>query len=108
VVIENIDALDLIRREDGPETLFYCDPPYSHSTRTARQVYGAFEMTEAQHQRLLDVLLACRGKVMLSGYPSPMYDHTLAGWTKHTFDLPNNASGAKAKDRETEVLWCNF
>jgi hypothetical protein len=24
------------------------------------------------------------------------------------FDLPNNAARGKQKDRETEVLWCNF
>lgn len=108
VVVENMPALDLIRREDTPDTLFYCDPPYLHSTRTAPKAYGTFEMTEEQHRELLDVLRQCKGKVMLSGYPSPLYDETLAAWTRHTFDLPNQASGAKVKSRETEVLWCNF
>jgi hypothetical protein len=32
----------------------------------------------------------------------------LAGWTRHTFDLPNNAASGTTKVRETEVLWCNF
>lgn len=108
VVIEHMPALELIRREDGPATLFYCDPPYLHSTRTARKAYGTFEMSEAEHRELLDVLRQCKGKVMLSGYPSPLYDEILSDWTRHTFDLPNQASGAKTKDRETEVLWCNF
>jgi DNA adenine methylase len=108
VVVENMPALELIRREDGPATLFYCDPPYLHSTRTARKAYGSFEMTEAQHQELLDVFRQCKGKVMVSGYPSKLYDDALADWTRYTFDLPNQASGAKVKDRETEVLWCNF
>ena len=26
--IENIDALELIKRYDSKETLIYCDPPY--------------------------------------------------------------------------------
>jgi DNA adenine methylase len=108
VAVENMPAVELIRREDEPSTLFYCDPPYLHSTRTARKAYGTFEMTEAQHQELLDVLRQCKGKVMLSGYPSKLYDDTLAEWTRHTFDLPNQASGAKTKGREIEVLWCNF
>lgn len=107
VVIENMLALDLIRREDVPGTLFYCDPPYLHSTRSATEVY-AHEMSELDHQALLSALTQCRGKVMLSGYPSTLYDRTLACWNRHTFDLPNHASGAKAKERETEVLWCNF
>jgi len=107
VVIENLPALDLIRREDGPGTLFYCDPPYLHATRAVRNAY-AFEMTEGAHRELLGLLRQCRSKVMLSGYPSELYDRTLAGWTRHTFDLPNHAAGGARKGRETEVLWCNF
>jgi DNA adenine methylase len=107
VVIEEMPALDLIRREDTPNTLFYCDPPYLHETRAATDAYD-FEMTEADHRALLEVLLACKGKVMLSGYPSSLYDKALSAWTRHTFDLPNNAAGGKEKARETEVLWCNF
>jgi DNA adenine methylase len=107
VGLENMHAPDLIQREDTPGTLFYCDPPYLHETRTAKKVYG-FEMTEADHRKLLGVLRQCRGKVMLSGYPSRLNDEALAGWTRHTFDLPNHAAGGSAKGRETEVVWCNF
>jgi DNA adenine methylase len=57
---------------------------------------------------VLDVLLACKGKVMLSGYPSELYERRLAGWTRHNFDIANHAAGGKVKGRETEVLWCNF
>jgi DNA adenine methylase len=107
VLVQCRSALDVIRQFDRPETLFYLDPHYPPDTRSARTAYGDFEMTEAEHRALLDVLLRCRGKVMLSGYPSALYDTALAGWTRHTIDLPNNAAGGKAKDRETEVLWCN-
>jgi DNA adenine methylase len=48
------------------------------------------------------------GKVMLSGYPSALYDAALEGWSRHTLDLPNNAAGGKSKRRMTKVLWCNF
>ena len=65
-------------------------------------------MTERDHQELLDLLRSVTGKVMLSGYPSPLYEQALAGWTRHTFDLPNNAASGDTKDRETEVVWCNF
>jgi DNA adenine methylase len=97
----------LIRREDTPATLFYCDPPYLHETRATTDAY-AFEMTEADHAELLDVLKGCKGKVMLSGYPSALYDASLACWNRHAFDLPNHAAGGKSKARATEVLWCNF
>jgi DNA adenine methylase len=107
VVIENLEARDLIRQWDDPATLFYCDPPYLHETRTARSAY-AFEMKEHHHRWLLDVLEECRGKVMLSGYPSQLYDTRLTSWNRHTFNLANHAAGGKKKGRETEVLWCNF
>jgi DNA adenine methylase len=71
-------------------------------------VYGALEMSEADHRELLAVLRSCKGKVMLSGYPSALYDEELPGWECHTQDVPNHASGAKVKDRETECLWCNL
>jgi hypothetical protein len=37
-----------------------------------------------------------------------LYDTTLAGWTRHDFDLPNNAAGGAAKRRMMECVWCNF
>lgn len=107
VVIENMPAVSLIRREDTPDTLFYCDPPYVHETRASQDVY-AHEMKEEDHRELLGALKECRGKVMLSGYAHPLYDDALAGWTRHTFDLPNNAAGGASKRRMTEVVWCNY
>jgi DNA adenine methylase len=107
VVILNHDALDVIRQEDGPDTLFYLDPPYLPETRTATEVY-AYDMTADQHRELLEVVCWCKGRVMLSGYPSEMYDRRLRGWTRHTFVLPNQAAGGRRKRRMTEVVWCNF
>jgi DNA adenine methylase len=101
-------ALEVIRQEDTPATLFYLDPPYLHQTRAATRVYGRFEMAEADHRELLDTLPRVRGKVILSGYASDLYDKALAGWHRHTRDLPNNAAGGQTKRRMTEVLWCNF
>jgi DNA adenine methylase len=100
-------ALDVIRQQDTQDTLFYCDPPYLHETRKSRKAY-AFEMTEQDHRDLLEALRGCKGKVMLSGYPSALYDQALADWTRHAFDLPNNAAGGPTKARQTEVVWCNF
>ncbi len=107
VLIEKVPAVDLIRREDTPTTLFYCDPPYLHETRTATDAYH-HEMTEPEHRELLATLVACKGKVMLSGYPSGLYASLLKDWNRHDFDLPNNAAGGETKRRMTEVLWCNF
>jgi DNA adenine methylase len=107
VLVLNRDALDVIAQQDGPDTLFYLYPPYLAQTRAAADVY-AHEMTAERHAELLDLVRGCRGKVMLSGYPSDLYDHRLGDWTRHEFDLPNQAAGGKRKRRMTEVVWCNF
>jgi DNA adenine methylase len=108
VVILNRPALDVIRSQDGRRTLFYCDPPYLHETRASTDTYGPHEMSAADHRQLLDALRGCRAKVMLSAYPSRLYEDALAGWTRLAFDLPNNAASGPEKGRETEVVWCNF
>jgi DNA adenine methylase len=109
VVILNQDACDVIRKQDGQHTLFYCDPPYLHETRSTTGEY-AFEMTEAQHVQLLDVLAGIQGKFMLSGYPSDLYQDRQRqhGWNCHICLIDNKAAAGKVKEKKEECLWCNF
>ncbi len=52
-----------------------------------------------------------KGKVILSGYGSDLYDQLLSGWTRIEFDTVARA-GKKAANGElpkhTEVLWMNY
>lgn len=109
VAVLNRPALDVIRRQDGGRTLFYLDPPYLHETRATTGEY-AHEMTERQHAELLDVLAGLKGRFLLSGYRSPLYDGAAErhGWRRADFDLPNNAAGGAAKRRMTESVWMNY
>ena len=109
VVILNQDACDVIKRQDGPNTLFYCDPPYLHETRSTTGEYE-FEMTVDQHRRLLEVLSGIEGKFMLSGYPSELYAEWSKkhNWTCHEYQIDNKAASGKVKEMKTECLWCNF
>jgi len=105
VVIENEDALAVIGRYDGPQTLLYIDPPYPMSTRSDRWSRSAYkhEMTDGEHRRLADVLHACRGAVIVSGYACELYDCELyPTWWRIVHDA--HADGAR--DR-VEVLWMN-
>jgi DNA adenine methylase len=109
VVILNDDALEVIRSQDGPGAMFYCDPPYLWETRTSPEVYRR-EMTEDGHVALLEQLNRVQGKVMLSGYPSALYTAQLRRpkWRRVDFDLPNHAAGGRAKRRMTECVWMNY
>lgn len=109
VLILNHDALDVIRQQDGPQTLFYLDPPYLHETRATTGEYQ-HEMTAEQHEKLLLCLTKLKGRFMLSGYRSELYDQyaELDGWHRVDFDLPNNSAGGRKKRRVTECVWMNF
>jgi DNA adenine methylase len=109
VEIVNRPALEVIRTWDTEESLFYCDPPYVHETRhkSCRDVYG-FEMTEQEHRELATVLKKCKGKVVLSGYPSALYEALYRGWRTATFDIANHAAGGRSKARKQETLWMNW
>jgi len=85
-----------------------CAGPDLRSTRSVTDAYE-HEMTRAKHVELLRLLRECRGKVMISGYPSRHYDKVmLPDWNRHDFPIDNKASGAKTKRRMTECVWCDF
>lgn len=110
VVILSKPALDVIRSEDSPQTLFYCDPPYLSDTRSAKDAYGPYEMTADDHCLLLDTLARIKGKFLLSGYPSLLYHRLAKGFdfNRHSKRIDNKASGSRSKQIKTECLWCNF
>ena len=84
VQIENVDYRKLIKKYDHKETFFYLDPPYVLSTRKGK-AYD-HEMSNEDHQELVDILLGIKGKVMLSGYANPIYAPLEgAGWKRYDF-----------------------
>jgi len=102
VVIENRDALDLLSQMDGPETIFYADPPYLPETRDKGSDYR-HEMDQEGHIGLAAALRAVQGKVIVSGYASDLYERLYAGWSRMEFDAL--ADGARPRK---EVLWMNY
>lgn len=103
VVIENRPALEIFGQHDGPETLHYVDPPYVHDTRKpGQQKNYKFEMTDEAHRELAAVLRGLQGSIVLSGYPSPLYDELYAGWDR--YERNALADGA---EKRVEVLWLN-
>lgn len=99
VVIERRDALEVIRAQDSPSTLFFVDPPYLPSTRS--DTGYRHELTQAQHVELLTKLLGIQGRAVVAGYPSELYDDMLKGWQR--VERPHRAAGSQRQ--RTEVLW---
>lgn len=102
VVIENREALDVMRAHDGDDTVHYVDPPYVHETRHHRTRAPAYrhELTDEQHRVLASTLRELRGMVVVSGYRCRLYDELFDGWQR--IDAATHADGAK--DR-VESLW---
>lgn len=102
VIIESRPALDVIKTFDGPETLFYLDPPYVFDTRQKNNAGKAyrFEMTDDEHRQLAELVYTLEGKVIISGYASDLYDQELyPNWKRLT-----RQAWVRANER-TEVLW---
>jgi len=92
VEVEHDDFRKIISRYDTEETLFYCDPPYVPSTRRSGEY--RHEMTEQDHEELVDILLSIKGMAILSGYPNPIYERLeRAGWFRKDFNIPCAAVG---------------
>jgi len=104
VQIENAPAIEVIQRYENDETLFYCDPPYPHSTRGDRNMY-AYEMTDEEHITLANVLRSIRGKVAISSYDCELMDELYAGWNKIIGPTKTTHS---VKALRTEILWTNY
>jgi DNA adenine methylase len=108
VVIEHRDARAVMRQHDSRETLHYVDPPYLPETRSTANKYDLkhrmyrHEMTPGDHAELLTFLCDLDGMVVLSGYPSELYDSRLTGWRR--VETEAMADGARPR---TEVLWIN-
>lgn len=101
VVIENKDAKSIMAQHDSDQTLFYVDPPYVAACRDAGSDY-LHEMDDDQHMELSTFLRGLRGMVVVSGYPSALYESAFAGWQK--VEREAFADGARPR---IEVLWLN-
>jgi DNA adenine methylase len=108
VVIEARAATEVIQQQDRQHTLFYVDPPYLPSTRgsSAGAAYE-HELTEADHHELLALLDRVEGMVVLSGYPSDLYEGLCEenGWQR--IDKEAYAGITGGASHRTECLYLN-
>lgn len=113
VSLEFLPAAEIIAlygRHEG--NLLYVDPPYLESVRKkcsggrSRGPLYAHELrTDADHAALLEALLGCRSAVVLSGYPSELYDSMLESW--HRAEISTTTGNGGADRDRTEVVWSN-
>ena len=99
--IENLPALELIKRYDTADVFMYLDPPYLHGTR--KDNLYKHEMNGSDHEALLKTIIKHEGKVLISGYENELYNEYLAGWKK-----VSKSAQAESGLKRTETLWMNY
>ena len=102
VVIEHRDAMDVATDADDVDVLHYFDPPYVFDTRGNSGHDYRHEMSDGDHEVFAAKARALRGMVVISGYPSALYDRLFAGWER--VDKRSMADGAQPR---IESLWLN-
>jgi DNA adenine methylase len=103
VQIENRPAIDVMREYDSADMLFYCDPPYPHSSRGDSRAYE-FEMSDEEHRVLAGVLKDVRAKVALSGYRCDLLNDLYSDWRL----IENSRTCHSVKQNRVEALWVNY
>jgi DNA adenine methylase len=119
VQIDKTDALKAIEYWDSPKTFFYIDPPYVMNTRK-RGKYK-HELTDNYHEKLIDLLLKIKGRVMLSGYNNELYTVLeKEGWKRFDKVTVSHAAGrtrssklqgegsAHSLVQRVESIWINY
>lgn len=109
------DALDLADPATSPDGgvantahLYYYDPPYVKTTRTAPNVY---RVDGFDHVRFIRIVRNAPARIAISGYANELYATELTpanGWTRHEFHIVNHAGQNKKKGDRVENLWTNF
>ena len=107
VHVENLDALECIKKYAHANSLIYCDPPYVAATRVAQNVYK-HEYTDEQHTQLVETLLTVPGHKILSGYKTKIYAPLVkAGWTVKQKQFVCHGSRGTSERYRTECLYCS-
>ena len=101
VQIENRTAVEVMKRFNYPNVLIYLDPPYVLSTRHGKQY--RHEMTDLDHEELLDIAKGHKGPVLISGYDSELYKAELKDWYREEI-----TSYSQVSSKKKEILWMNF
>jgi len=122
VIVTRLDWRQWIEeyKPNSEDWLLYLDPPYVSDTR--RNGDYAHEMTDSDHEELIEFCLSAKCKIMLSGYENPLYARLeQAGWRKVSKEMicyaaaKTRATGlqgsgvcSRKNQKRVECLWMNY
>lgn len=97
VVLENLDWTEVLKKYDGPDTVFYCDPPYLDQG----EYYPAGGI---DHEAFGEALLDLEGQFLCSytEVPESLRDQPLV--TKNSKMFMGSGTSGSAKDAEESLV----
>ncbi len=104
VELHQVDCIGFLQTFDfasAGRVLIYADPPYVLASRSSSARYRA-DYTDDDHRQLVATLRRLPASVLLSGYPSALYDELLPDWPALEWQAMTRG-GVR-----TEKLWRNF
>lgn len=102
VDLENMDALDILRKYDDVDTLFFIDPPYHCSTAKQYRV----GWTDDNERELVDVLMTIKGSYVLTVYDTEDYRRLVNSGGVISFDVNVIKTVSPTKNSEkTETIY---
>lgn len=87
---------DVFKVWDEADTLTYLDPPMLPD----KNATGCDEITIDDHIAMLTIAKIGRGKIIISGHPSPLYNRHLADW--------RCVKTTHSTSKKVEMLWMNY
>lgn len=112
--IENYSYNKILKIYNKPEVFMYCDPPYYKPSCKTSGTHYRDEFTHDKHVAFLAQAKDLCCKVMISGYPSELYDTELKDWYRVEKGKFTSSAAGKNKvadgkaPKATEVLWMNY
>ncbi len=104
VLIENKNAIDLIKQYDSKTQFFYCDPPYSKGAG-----YKVCSTKDFKHEELSQTLKTIKGRFLLSYDDSPKIRKLYKGFEIINISRIKGINNINVKDKEyKEILIKNY
>jgi len=104
--VHNLPALGFLNmvlaRPDLGRVVIYCDPTYPLDSRKSQRLIYHHEMTDRQHQQLLDIVRWLPIDCLVSTYPNDLYAQQLSYWHRTEFQSQTR------KGTATEWLFYNY
>lgn len=90
-------GIDIIPTFNSTNSLVFADPPHLYETKAGKHVYDS-EMSPESHIELARRLTGFKGKAIICGQPSLLYDRLYKGWKVEK----------SGRGKAAECLWKNY